>query len=141
MKNTLLAIFIVLVLSPKCSAEDSLTKNKFEWQKPDTAYQIVYTTFHVVDWLQSRYISKHPEEFYEKNRILGKQPSIGKVNSYFAVTLAGHLAISYFLPYVLDPILPEKYARASRRVWQIIWIGVELDVTGKNFAAGVKIDF
>lgn len=50
-----------------------------------------------VDWLQTRYIVES-EHFYEKNPILGKNPSKNEVNIYFAAVTAGIVAVSYMLP-------------------------------------------
>ena len=50
------------------------------------------------DWLQTRQIAKHPDQFQEYNPILGEHPSQGKVNLYFLVATGGLLLIADFMP-------------------------------------------
>lgn len=38
----------------------------------------------IADWLQTLTIAKHPDLFTEFNPILGKHPSVARVNIYFA---------------------------------------------------------
>lgn len=95
---------------------------KFDkWTKKNTIYQLIYTALHIVDWMQTRFVAKNPERFYELNPLLGKHPSISNVNIYFILTLIGHIVISY--------TLPSKY----RRWWQIVWIGFEVFIVAYNF--------
>ena len=50
----------------------------------------------VVDWMQTRYISKNPDKYHEINKILGLHPSLEAVNIYFALCIVGVLALSHF---------------------------------------------
>lgn len=52
----------------------------------------------LVDWLQTRYISKHPDLFEEGNVVLGSHPSLTMVNIYFGVCAILVVAAVYFLP-------------------------------------------
>jgi hypothetical protein len=83
----------------------------------------------VVDWAQTRYIIKHPEERHELNSLLGSYPSAVRVNNYFVASIAGHAVVSYLLP-------PNW-----RRGWQYVWIGINAEVIHRNRSVGVKIDF
>lgn len=100
-----------------------------EWTGTDTALEATYLALHAVDWGQTLYISSHPLEHWENNRILGDTPSRGEVNRYFFITGMAHVGISY--------LLPQPY----RRYWQYAWIGAEVTSTYKNYVAGVKFDF
>lgn len=113
-------ILIILLFFP-------LQANAFDkWTKTDTGLQVTYGVLHIIDWGQTLDIARNPDKFYEMNPLLGKHPSIGKVNTYFIGTLIGHTAIAY--------ILPSKY----RRIWQIVWIGIEGKTVVNNFSIGVK---
>ena len=99
-----------------------------QWTKKDTAYELTYAVFHVVDWGQTLYVARN-DGFSELNPILGPEPSVGEVNTYFLSTLIGHFAVSYFLP--------EEY----RRYWQIGTIILQFGITARNAALGVKVSF
>ncbi len=51
-----------------------------------------------IDWLQTRYIAAHAEQFQETNRMLGQHPSMGRVDAYFACGIAGIAVVSQVLP-------------------------------------------
>lgn len=137
--------FIVITILLLASTADA------EWDKTDTALQATYTVLHIIDWGQTRWIAKNPyiyndktfttsygeiihysdsfKENPEANFILGRHPSVNKVNIYFASTLIAHTTVSY--------ILPKKY----RTYWQLTTIGFESAVIGHNFKAGIKFEF
>ena len=124
MRRLLALRFIFLswcISTPSYSADD--------WSREDVARQTAYTILHVADWAQSRYIAAHPDRFYETNGILGKHPSLGKVNTYFAATLIGHYAIT--------ALLPAKY----RPVWQYGTITVEAYYVLHNNSLGIGFKF
>lgn len=101
-----------------------------EWTTADSVRQGVFTGLTMIDWAQTRYIAKHsPVEVQEGNPILGKTPSLGRVNNYFAVSIVGHAAISYVLP------------RPWREGWQYVWIGIEGERIHHNYAMGVKLSW
>lgn len=85
-------------------------------------------TFTVIDWAQTRYITQHPQ-FYETNPILGKHPSIGRVNTYFAGALIGGT--------LLTLALPER-----DRKWFLGGVtALEVGVTAHNANIGIRVDF
>lgn len=127
-------LLLTLLCTTNCFAFD-------EWTKTDTALQSVYTVLHVIDWGQTnnqakndwrRVVGQHMGgwDLYatreEINPILGKRPSVGKVNAYFASTLVAHTIISY--------VLPKPY----RTLWQASTIGLELYVVGQNYNVAMK---
>jgi len=109
-----------------------------EWSKKDTVYQLTYSVLHVVDWGQTRYGAKNSDKFHENNFFLGRYPSVGKVDTYFSLTLIGHAGVSYLLPAKADIFGLRIY---PRRTWQVVWIGVEAGAVARNFSIGVKIGF
>lgn len=124
------ALLLLAALAPPCHADD--------WTREDTYRQAALTALLVVDWGQTRWIAKHngmtepdqyPQNAGETNCVLGRYPSIGKVNNYFAASIVGHAAIAYMLP------------RGWREGWQYVWIGAEANQVNRNRAIGIKIDF
>lgn len=92
-------------------------------------YKIAGNLLLLADWHQTRYIAGHPEQFYERNPILGKHPSKGKVDTYFVAALA--------IVNVADYVIDEKYRKN-------MWIGITLvegTVVANNMAIGVKFNF
>ena len=100
----------------------------YAWTKADTQRQLIYSTLHVIDWGQTRYIATH-DDYYETNLFLGKQPSMQEVDTYFAATLAGLALVSYLLP-------PDW-----RKIWQVVWIGARFKTVADNYSLGVNIHF
>lgn len=123
-------LLILFLLSPSISSAD--------WTKIDTAFQVGYSILHVIDWGTTRDISKNPDRFHENNPILGKHPSVGKVDTYFIATLIGHTTVSYLLP---DKLNVFGLNIRPRRTWQVGWIGIEGWHIRRNIKAGVKINF
>jgi len=99
-----------------------------DWSTADTVRQGVVTALLIADWAQTRWIVKNPVDSHERNPILGEHPSAGQVNTYFAVAVIGHAAISYVLP------------RGWRDGWQYVWIGVELETVRANYV-GIRYGF
>jgi hypothetical protein len=50
-----------------------------------------------VDWLQTRYIARHPEQWHETNPILGRHPDPVAVDAYFLLCGAAHVVIANHL--------------------------------------------
>lgn len=130
-------IIAVFVLLPATSRAN-------DWTTADTLWQATYTALHVADWGQTLHIRECEREstvfngqtYYkggcdhaERNPILGEYPTRGEVNAYFATTLILHTAIAYYLP------------PPYRRIWQIVWIGVQANTVSRNINAGVKFSF
>jgi hypothetical protein len=97
------------------------------WTKEDTAYQLTLTSLLLVDWAQTREMVKDGR--IELNPILGDHPSMKKVNTLIPLSILGH--------YLVSRVLSSKY----RRVWQCVWIGVELNAVSSNYMAGIRFEF
>lgn len=78
-----------------------------------------------IDWMQTRTIAKNPDRWYETNVVLGKHPSVDKVDIYFASVIAANIGLHWILP----------------RDWQPYWYGaitsIELGYAAHNFTLGV----
>ncbi len=99
------------------------------WTKADTVREVAVFTLHTIDWGQTRTIAKNPDRYYEINPILGKHPSIGKVDTYMFIGTIVRPVISYHLP--------PKY----RKWWQYLSIGTSGAAVANNYNAGIKVDF
>lgn len=140
-----LLLLAALCLLPQHSAASD------DWSKSDIALQVTYTVLHVVDWGQTRNLSRNYQTSkvayndndcyygkcsyienkhnYEVNPILGKNPHHDAVDLYFISTIVGHTVISH--------LLPDNY----RTLWQCITIGVEGAVVNRNINVGAKFKF
>lgn len=115
------SILLIFILFPLSSLAD--------WSRADTTRQAIFTSILALDWAQTRYIATHHDEFYEINTILGKHPTTGRIDGYFASTAIIHCGISF--------ALPTKY----RSIWQNISIGFESGVVARNINLGIGFNF
>jgi len=100
-----------------------------EWKTTDTAMLIAAESMLLADYNQTLQISRHPELYYERNRIMGTHPGRGTVNTYFiaaALITAG-----------IAKALPVKY----RRMFLGGVIGVEAITVAGNKAIGLRVAF
>lgn len=121
----------LLLLPSICMAED--------WTREDTYRQTALTALIVADWAQTRWAIKqngnhcsYPERcrpYEEVNPLLGKHPSMGKLNNLVGASVLGHIAIARILP------------REWREGWQYVWIGIETNAVYRNHQVGVKFHF
>jgi hypothetical protein len=120
----ILTVFLILIASPAWAYTFA-----DQWSKTDTAFEAVYAGLTIVDWGQTRDIAKHPQQYSEMNPLLGKHPSLDKVDILIPTGIVAHGIISM--------ALPPKY----RRYWQVIFIGIEGVAVLQNYNAGLRIDF
>ena len=91
-----------------------------------TLLSCITVALHVIDWLQTRYIAKHPAGFYELNPFLGKHPSVLKVNMYFLGCIASTLVGASFLPF---------WWAIGIGTW---WIALETFLVIRNYKIGIR---
>ena len=101
-----------------------------KWSTQDKALEGTYQVLHFVDWRQTRYIAKNPDDYYEKyNKLLGEHPSTTEVDIYFISTAILHPIITHYLP----------------KEWRPYWQGITISISGacvvNNFAVGIRMDF
>lgn len=88
-----------------------------------------YLVLHTIDWMQTRWIAKHGPAYYESfNTILGRNPSVGRVNMWFASTT------------ILQPMIANMLPGKWRDIWIGAGIGVEFNLTTHNTSIGIKMD-
>lgn len=107
----------------------SIAAHADDWTKTDTGLEVAWLTLHALDWGQTRYIARNPDLFYERNPILGDHPSVGRVNTYFALTAIAHYGVSQWL------------SPSNRRIWQTVSIGFAAGTVNANYNIGVRLDF
>jgi hypothetical protein len=96
------------------------------WTKQDTYWQIGVLVTQVIDWGQTREIVVNPE-YYEKNPILGEEPTLQEVNRYFIVCITGN--------YLIAKVLPKNW----RRKWQVGSISCQAYYINNNYELGIKM--
>ena len=113
--NRISAPILLLLLLSSCA----------HWSTADTYRQAAIIGLEIADWRQTRYIANHPQDYYEMNPLIGEHPSVGRVNTYFAASIASRALVS--------ALLPPPY----RAWWQYISIGAQGFVVIHNFDKGI----
>ncbi len=119
--RSLFCIASALVLTDACAFDP--------WSDADLARQGIFTAVELVDWAQTRYLAKHPDRYHEINPFLGKHPSVGRVDTLFALSLIANAGVTW--------VLPSRY----RPYWQYGRIGIEVVLVAHNAHVGIKMDF
>lgn len=120
----LLLLFVLLLGSvvPAYAQRD-----KMGW--PDYTLLAVATGFIILDWGQTLEIARYPLKYQETNPLLGKHPSVGRVNTMLALGLVLNLGVSR---------LHNKHLR--RTVWAGV-TGAEGQAVMSNFNLGIRVKF
>jgi len=85
-------------------------------------------SLHVVDWAQTRTIALNPDKYYERNPFLGRHPSVGRVNTHFAIGLVGLPLLAHYVPSIRNYVL-----------WS--WGALELAAVSNNYYIGIRATF
>jgi hypothetical protein len=97
----------------------------WKWTKENTILAGADLILTTLDWSQTRYIAANPLDYYEKNKLLGKHPSDGQVNSYFPMYFAVKTLVSLAIPN------PYRY------FFQGAMIGQDVYYVGSNNGIGI----
>lgn len=131
MKKGILIIALLMIFCGSARAFD-------DWTKEDTIWQASIIALEIVDWGQTRYIARNPDDWYEFNPLLGRHPSTDQVDAYFAGGILIKAAIAYVLPtkynlwgYEINP----------RRIWQLANIAGSGACVAWNVSAGIRVEF
>ena len=112
------------------------------WTWTDTAYETVFIGLNVADWGYTRNIAKHPENCSENNPLLGRHPSLEKVDVLIPAGMVVHAAVSMALkPVYHVEIFSYEMDIPARRLWQVVFIAIEGWFDISNASVGLKIDF
>lgn len=135
----IIVLFLVLIVATPASAAGT------KWTTTDTVLQGITLVLLEVDRRQTIWGSSHyildtrgtPHKIDETNIILGKHPDKGQINTYFALSAAGHTVVSYLLRKSGWTILGVPAVTA----WQSLSIAVEIGAISSNARIGMKVTF
>lgn len=107
------------------------------WSSGDVALEMLFVVGIVADWNQTRHtIAAHrkvpgkPGYHYDEiNPLLGRSPSRRQVDTYFLGATVAHVAVAHLLP------------GRWRTSWQLLGLGVEVGVVGRNLSMGIGFRF
>lgn len=99
-----------------------------DWTDEEVRWGVALAVTRVIDWGQTRYIARHPNEFREANPFLSNHPSMAEVNRHFIVGNLLMFGAAHYLP---------QYRSTLLRVWVSIGVGAN----AHNAAIGVRISF
>ena len=99
------------------------------WSKADVSREAVLLVIHAVDWGQTRMIAKNPDQYYERNILLGSNPSTSRVDNYFVLTGLARVGIS-------NALTPKW-----RKRWQYVSIGIAGRSVVRNYSIGIRVSF
>ena len=122
---------ILLLLFLLCSNANALDLEKYykeDLTEVDKANIVVFNVLQGIDMLQTLEIANN-DNYYEKNKILGKHPSESQVITYFIARGLAH--------YHVTKMIPQKY----RNIWHGYNIVYNYDVIRDNHQLGIRIDF
>lgn len=69
-----------------------------KWTKQDIYMEGFWQGLNLIDWGQTRKIAQNPDKFHEVNPILGRHPSVGKVDAYMGASAVAHVIITDWIP-------------------------------------------
>ena len=125
---TIFVLFIGIVISKDANAIELSKYYKEPLTKTDKAGIIAFNVLQTIDMLQTLEIANN-DNYYEKNKILGKHPNEFQVITYFIARGFAH--------YEATKMIPEKY----RAIWHTYNIVYNYDVIRDNHNIGIRIGF
>jgi hypothetical protein len=99
------------------------------WSKADIYRHGAFTALMAIDYAQTMKIADNPNDYHERNPILGNNPSRAEVTAYFLTSYAIVTALAVVLPTEIRPYL--QYGA----------IGVEAVTVGNNLSIGLGFGF
>lgn len=111
-----MARWLILLMLITSSAHAELGDN--DWR--NAGYVL-----HFIDYLQTREIATSPK-FYEANPLIGENPSITRVNTFFIIDALIHAGIQH-----------TKY----KQYWNVVFVGFKATAVAHNFRLGVRLKF
>lgn len=98
------------------------------WSKGDCAWEAANAAVAVADWGQTLSIQSKAG-CWEQNPMIGRHPTRGHVNRYFAASIALHAGIVWMLP------------RKWRPTFQAFTLGWEVGIVAHNAHLGLRVTF
>lgn len=149
MKKLIVGFMLSLILcmvTLDASAEYKFAEN---WTWKDTAYQAAFLTLAAADWRQTHWMAcrdwKWDGKYYhEVNPFLGDFPDSGRVDKLVPLGILAHTLIAMAIPPRSVTEEQEKNGAINinfRRIWQLLFIGVEGAAVYNNYQTGVQFEF
>tara|TARA_B100001248_G_scaffold190418_1_gene145738 strand:+ start:1382 stop:1789 length:408 start_codon:yes stop_codon:yes gene_type:complete len=131
--RTLLAIYVLFLVLVIITYKDANAIELSKYYKEpltetDKKGIIAFNVLQTIDMLQTLEIANN-DNYYEKNKILGKHPSEAQVITYFIVRGFAH--------YEATKMIPVKY----RSLWHTYNVVYNYDVIRDNHNIGIRINF
>ena len=95
----------------------------------DLQRELAFQALLFADWKQTRQIARQPDRYYERNPILGKHPSVGRVDTYMVASGVLHWIIS------------AKLSPKWREQFQLVSISMQANVVQQNYEIGLGLRF
>lgn len=95
----------------------------------DLHRELAFQALLIADWKQTRQIAREPDRYYERNRILGAHPSVGRVDTYM------------FASGVLHWVVAMNLSPQWREQFQLISISMQANVVQQNYEIGLSLRF
>lgn len=122
MKRLLLAV----LFAARCaSAQDP-------WSSSDVVREAAVVALSAADWGQTLDIVRLRDagcDMWEQNPMIGRHPTRGQVNRYFAASILLHVGTVW--------VLPARF----RPAFQLVSIGFEAGIVGHNARLGLRVTF
>ena len=91
MRGFVLCVIVVVLTGCSHYKPTPLTKGQI-------VGEVAWQAIHVIDWGQTLRIADNPDQYHEKNPILGRHPSRGRVNTYMLAGAILHPVVTWLLP-------------------------------------------
>ena len=124
----LMVLFSFVMVISHANALDLKQYYKEPLTEVDKANIVVFNVLQGIDMLQTLEIANN-DNYYEKNKIMGKHPSEAQVITYFIARGLAH--------YHATRMIPGKY----RPVWHTYNLVYNYDVIRDNHELGIRINF
>ena len=99
-----------------------------DWASTDSALLGIAVTGLAADWAQTRYIATS-RGYHETNPLLGSHPSVGRVNAYFATSIATTVGLALWMP------------KTPRLLFLGNMAALEMAVIMRNHSIGIQARF
>ena len=142
----ILIIFLILFCScifiKSAQAWQLIDWEKFEkktgWNQEEVLLEGMIAGLHIADWIQTLKLSRNLGEYYERNPVIGKHPSKGRVNTCMGLFLAGKIIVPHYLPRDYNLW---GWKIKPRKIFQYVTIGVSGYNVGRNYSIGLRFGF
>jgi hypothetical protein len=101
-----------------------------DWSREDKNWFIASNVAIMADWATTRNMTRrYSEDYWERNPLLGRQPSTNRVDLHFVGFMIGN----YFVA--------DYFQGKNRRLYLQIVTGVETVAVINNLSIGLKLEF